>query len=161
MKNSPIKATISWAILATSIASAQADTFDANTQILTIPFVTVGANTYSNVAVQINSYSVLSSNVNCDNSNNLTANKAKLLAHPMTLNQIKQILGCDYNPVFTTTKGTLTRLIWTTPTLDNWIKIYINQSTLQMAQNGEIYEQTGNYAYNVCYNLTTGSNYCN
>jgi len=161
MKSFLTKITFALTILTTNTITAQADTFDTNSQILTIPFVTVGTNTYTNVVIQLNSYSILSTNTGCDNTGNLTTNKAKILAPPMSLNQIKQILGCEYNPILTTTTGTLTRIIWTTPTLDNWIKIYINQNTLQIATTNEIYTQTGSYGNSICYNLSNGSNYCN
>lgn len=46
-------------LAATSYANAAADNFDSNTNILTIPAVSVGTSNYSNVAVRLDNYTVL------------------------------------------------------------------------------------------------------
>jgi len=46
-------------LTATSYANAAADNFDPNTNILTIPAVSVGTSNYSNVAVRLDNYTVL------------------------------------------------------------------------------------------------------
>lgn len=120
--------------------SSPADTFDGGTGVLSIPSVTVGTNTYVNVLVRLDRYAVLAATgpvsgggVPCDGAANLSYAKVSAVGVGMTLDQVSQVLGCDFNPSQTATVGGLVRYMWATPSLDVWVKVFFNAATLKVS----------------------------
>jgi hypothetical protein len=75
-------------------------TFDPNTNILTLDSVVVNGTQFNNVSVLMGTYFVLSvgSSIQRCTSGNLTTAKYNLIVQGMTLAQINQLLGCQYDP---------------------------------------------------------------
>lgn len=125
--------------------AAQGDTFDTGAGILTIPSVTVGANTYVNVSVRLDRYAVLAAtgpasgvSVPCDGSANLAEAKISAIGPGMGFDQVRQLLGCDYNPALTVTSGGLVRFMWATPALDVWVKVFFGATALTVPTASDV-----------------------
>lgn len=87
--------------------TAKANTFDSNTNVLTLDSVTVGNQIFTNVIVRLDQYNVISvgssqpmqssENTICG-SDNFTPESYNAIQIGMSLDQVNQIIGCNFDP---------------------------------------------------------------
>jgi len=98
-------------------ALAQPAAYDSGTRYLTLPNVTVGPATYTDVVIRLDTFAVISvggsagTGVACI-PGTLTASKFNAISVGMTLTQVNQLLGCQYTASGMGGTTFYTRYIW-------------------------------------------------
>ena len=111
-----------------SSATAVADTFDPKTNILTMGSITVGNQKYLNVAVKLDQFTVLDAGSSAPlvsgvsetcGEENFTIDKYNVIQVGMSLQQVSQILGCQFDDryglepvVFSKTELPIVNYVW-------------------------------------------------
>lgn len=111
--------------------SATSVTYDPVTKYLTIPTITAGDYTYTNLVIRLSEFEYISGvatpvgqtppptptppagtvSDTCTTAN-FTAAKFAAIALGMTLDQVSQTMGCKYDPAWTLKAGTFSRYSW-------------------------------------------------
>ena len=121
-------------LLACQAAFSQTSTFDLDSRYLTLPSVQVGNTIYNNLVIRIDSLAVISvgsvttapppsSAAKCTAAN-FTIAKFNQIAVGMTVDQVTNLLGCQYDATFHVVTGAVEYDAW------DYIDLTKNQSYL-------------------------------
>jgi len=134
---------ISACALVCMTAVGHAQTFDLSTRTLVLPSVQVGNTVYHGVTIRMDNFTVLgvtsSSAVNTVSATcstlAFTSAKYSAIRIGMTIQEVKNLLGCEYAGYYTTRTNTNVRYVWATSNFSANIAVY--------------FDITGEYVYGI------------
>jgi len=131
----PARALIATLALAwANVAMSQTASYDGSTRYLTLPSVTTGGTTYSNVVIRLDSFSIISvggsggSVAATCSPGMLTLAKFNAVAAGMTLAQVNQLMGCQYYAPQVVRTTLFTEYVWVTTDAAAFIEVTFDPS---------------------------------